>query len=128
MSKSKSKRINIQSQMLGPINVKFIFVWINSLKSIIWNYRILFMLIKKKWENKGQKSKKIWKCMLEKNMAANDLLKLDFWWPKTLRVKSWRIKIIWKQDFLKTIFESKERIKNVKTRGFWGMEKEPMQM
>ena len=66
--------------MLGPTNVRFIFASINSLKSIIWNYRILFMLItKEKKEKKRSKVKEKMKMHAGKKMAANDLLKLDFW-------------------------------------------------
>ena len=64
---------------VGPRQFLVYLTWINSMNSIIWNYRIIFMLIKNVKNHKIIKIKKnCEKCLPKRKMAAN-LLKLNFW-------------------------------------------------
>ena len=64
------------SHMLGPINTQFILAWINFISFIIWNYSIIFMLIKNMKIRKLLKFKRILQKMLAEKKNDNKFIKI----------------------------------------------------
>ena len=64
------------SHMLGPINTQFILVWINFINFIIWNYSIIFTLIKNMKIRKLLKFKRILQKMLAEKKNDNKFIKI----------------------------------------------------
>ena len=58
--------------MWGPRQSPFIFAWINSINSIIWNYGIESMLILKHFK----KTEELWKLLARKKDGIKILLEM----------------------------------------------------
>ena len=91
-----------KSHMLGPTKTRFIFAYFYLINSIILNYGIKFTLISKHLKIKENVK---W-CLSERKWQLILLKKIGFLVSlKTLRMKNWRIKIIWKTRIWKIIWK-----------------------
>ena len=88
----------------APTKAQFIFAWINSINSIIWNYKIKFMLILKHFKKIKENAK--W-CLSERKWLQI-WLENGFLGPKkNLRMKNWRDEIIWKTRIWKNYLQTR---------------------